>query len=189
MGRRKTYNIITIGCQMNKSDSERIAGYLEKNGFKLTNDRSQADLVVVNTCGVRQSAEDRIYGIIPAIKKRNPKAKIILAGCLSKRKDVQKRLKSKVDIWLPIIDLPKLSQTLRVTRYALREKDYLSISPRYDSEFSAFVPIGNGCNNYCAYCVVPYARGREVYRFAGGILNEIKCLVKKGYKEIIIKIQ
>ncbi|MBU4319416.1 MAG: tRNA (N6-isopentenyl adenosine(37)-C2)-methylthiotransferase MiaB, partial [Proteobacteria bacterium] len=119
--KNKTYNIITLGCQMNKSDSERMAGYLEKLGYILHNDRYGAGLVVVNTCGVRQSAEDRIYGIIPSIKKKNSKAKIILTGCLSQRKDVQKRLRDKVDIWLPIVNLPKLNKLLRVTRYALRE--------------------------------------------------------------------
>ncbi|MEA3272723.1 MAG: tRNA (N6-isopentenyl adenosine(37)-C2)-methylthiotransferase MiaB, partial [Patescibacteria group bacterium] len=106
--KNKTYNIITIGCQMNKSDSERIAGYLENLGYKWFDDRNKADLVVVNTCGVRQSAEDRVYGIIPRIKKKNPKTKIILTGCLSERKDVQKRLMDKVDLWLPTLQIPNL---------------------------------------------------------------------------------
>ncbi|MBU4000018.1 tRNA (N6-isopentenyl adenosine(37)-C2)-methylthiotransferase MiaB, partial [Patescibacteria group bacterium] len=162
--KNKTYNIITIGCQMNKSDSERIAGYLENLGYKWSDNKYQADLAVINTCGVRQSAEDRIYGIIPSIKKKNSKAKIILTGCLSQRKDVQKRLRDKVDIWLPIVNLPKLNKLLRVTRYALRETDYLKLRPKHSSVFSAFVPIGNGCNNFCSYCVVPMARGREIYR-------------------------
>lgn len=175
---------------MNKSDSERIAGYLEKNGFKRTDYRGQADLIVVNTCGVRQSAEDRIYGIIPAIKKRNPKVKIILAGCLSERKDVQKRLAGKVDIWLPIKQISDIgyliSDQTQVTDKVSENCNYLGIKPKYNSKFSAFVPIGNGCNNFCSYCVVPYARGREVYRSVRQILNEIKKLTKKGYKEIIL---
>ena len=106
------YHIITIGCQMNKSDSERIAGCLEENGFVKTDVRSEADLVVLTTCGVRQSAEDRIYGLVPKIKKENPKAKIILTGCLSERKDVKKRLRDKVDIWLSITELPFLMHKL-----------------------------------------------------------------------------
>lgn len=175
----QTYHIITIGCQMNKSDSERIAGYLEKLGINYEADKYQADLVVVNTCGVRQSAEDRAYGIIPKIKKVNPKVKIILTGCLSERKDVKKRLGNKVDIWLPIVNLGKLSKKLQYD-------NYLKLQPKYKSKFSAFVPIGNGCNNFCAYCVVPMARGREVYRSAEDIINEVKELVKKGYKEIIL---
>ncbi len=112
----KTYNIITIGCQMNKSDSERVAGYLEDLGYKWSDDKNQADLVVVNTCGVRQSAEDRVYGIIPRIKKQNPKAKIILTGCLSEREDVQRRLKNKVDIWLPTVQIPNLKSQITKLR-------------------------------------------------------------------------
>ncbi len=203
----KTYNIITIGCQMNKSDSERVAGYLENFGYKLTDNKYQADLVVVNTCGVRQSAEDRAYGIIPMIKKQNPKAKIILTGCLSERKDVQRRLKDKVDIWLPIIQIPNLKSQITNHRFngippskliiKRRDKsqipnnklqicDYLKLQPKYSSKFSAFVPIGNGCDNFCTYCVVPYARGREVYRTVEDILDEVRGLVSNGYKEIIL---
>lgn len=169
--KNKKYHIITIGCQMNKSDSERVASALEKQGYKWTDDKYGADLVVINTCGVRQSAEDRIYGFIPRIKKENPKVKIILTGCLVKRKDVKSRLKDRVDQWLPITELAN---------------DYLKIKPKYSSEKSAFVPIGNGCDNFCSYCVVPYARGREVYRSDKDILDEVKSLVKKGYKEIIL---
>ncbi|MBU1870941.1 tRNA (N6-isopentenyl adenosine(37)-C2)-methylthiotransferase MiaB, partial [Patescibacteria group bacterium] len=84
----KKYYIITIGCQMNKSDSERIAGKLEELGYKRSDNKYQADLVVINTCGVRQTAEDRIYGFIPEIKKKNFNVKIIVTGCLVYRKDV-----------------------------------------------------------------------------------------------------
>jgi len=181
-----TYHIITIGCQMNRSDSERIAGVLEGQGYKRVDNRNSASLIVVNTCGIRQSAENRVYGLIPKIKKDNPKAKIILAGCLSERKDVQKRLVDKVDMWLPIRELPNLGSK---TKNKFQDCDYLKLPPKYESKFSAFVPIGNGCNNYCAYCVVPYARGREVYRPAKEILAEIRQLVKKGYKEIVLVAQ
>ena len=156
---------------MNKSDSERLAGVLEKQGYKKTSDKYRADLVVVNTCGVRQSAEDRIYGLVPRIKKENKKAKIILTGCLVERADVKKRLAAVVDIWLPINQIAD---------------DYLKIKPKYNSEFSVFVPIGNGCDNFCSYCVVPYARGRETYRPVKDILAEVRGLVRKGYKEIIL---
>jgi len=189
----KTYHTITIGCQMNKSDSERIAGYLEENGLKQSAKRDWADLVIVNTCGVRQSAEDRVYGLIPKIKKENKKAKIVLAGCLSARKDVQRRLKKMVDVWLPITELSGFKTSplapLLNRRGELKGRgscDYLGIKPKYSSKITAFVPIGNGCNNFCAYCVVPYARGREKYRPAEDIIEEVKGLVKKGYKEIFL---
>ena len=192
----KTYRIITIGCQMNKSDSERIAAYLDDIGYQETKKREQADLVVLTTCGIRQSAEDRVYGLAHKIKKENKNTKILLTGCLSERKDVIKRLKEKIDIWLPINQIPNLKQVLtdfdftctRLTGENLKINpcDYLKIEPKYSSLFSAFVPIGNGCDNFCAYCVVPYARGHEVYRDAEEILNEVKDLVKQGYKEIIL---
>ncbi len=188
--KNKTYNIITIGCQMNKSDSERAAAYLEKNGYRLADDRKQAGLVIVNTCGVRQSAEDRVYGLIPRIKKENLNAKIILTGCLIGRQDVKKRLQDKVDVWLPIKNLPKLGEILKVespSNASLYDRrDYLSIVPKYNSKVSAFVPIGNGCDNFCAYCVVPFARGREVYRSVRDVIKEVKELVENGYKEIIL---
>ncbi len=201
---------------MNKSDSERIAGYLERLGYVWTDKREKAGVVVTTTCGVRQSAEDRVYGIVPKIKKENPKAVAVVTGCLAGRTDVQKRLKESVDIWLPINDLDGLGRRLQniVPRHptsvievgcrGIRKSDsspasrrtrndkegsiggYLSINPKYESNISAFVPIGNGCNNFCAYCVVPYARGREAYRPAEEVLAEVKSLVKKGYKEIIL---
>ncbi|MBU4347397.1 MiaB/RimO family radical SAM methylthiotransferase, partial [Patescibacteria group bacterium] len=189
----------TIGCQMNKSDSERIAGYLEKHGYKKSAERKKAGLVILVTCGVRQSAEDRIYGLVPKIKKENPKAKIILTGCLVNREDVKRRLNKYVDIWLPITEIFNFQFSIfnQFTNFQFsikkqKEKiscgkdDYLSIKPKYSSKFSAFVPIGNGCNNFCSYCVVPYARGREVYRPAKDIINEVSDLVSKGYKEIIL---
>jgi len=191
---------------MNKSDSERIAGHLEENGFKEAS-REKADLVILNTCGVRQSAEDRVYGLAPKIKKENPKAKIIIAGCLSEREDVKKKLKNRVDCWLPTREIPNIKiqnpnkfqispASLRKARFDARRAgqaksriqngDYLKMRPKYKSEFSAFVPIGNGCNNFCSYCVVPYARGKEVYRPVEDILDEVRGLAKKGYREIIL---
>lgn len=164
---------------MNKSDSERLAGSLERNGYKKIDSKYQADLIVVNTCSVRQTAEDRIYGLIPRLKKVNRKARVIVTGCLVPREDVRKRLKDYVDVWLATNEILNFQTKVKC------ENDYLKIKPKYQSKFSAFVPIGNGCNNFCAYCVVPYARGREVYRPAKDIITEVRRLVKMGYKEII----
>ncbi|MEA1963422.1 MAG: tRNA (N6-isopentenyl adenosine(37)-C2)-methylthiotransferase MiaB [Patescibacteria group bacterium] len=185
----KTYSIITIGCQMNKSDSERVAACFEDLGFKEAAKRSQADFVALATCGVRQSAENRVYGLIPKIKKENSNAKIILTGCLSEREDVIKRLKENIDIWLPINQIINFKEILADSEsknLKIEPCDYLKIKPKYTSAFSAFVPIGNGCDNFCTYCVVPYARGHEVYRDAEEILNEVKDLAGRGYKEIIL---
>ncbi len=192
---KKTYHIITIGCQMNKSDSERFASYLESLGFRGASTRPQADLVVLNTCGVRQTAEDRIYGLIPRIRRENPAVKIILTGCLSQRKDVREKIGDRVDLWLPIVDLPRLDRYLggmfpdikiKESDRIDRDRDYLKITPKINSDFSAFVPIGNGCNNFCSYCVVPYARGREVYRPASEIVEEVKKWADQGMKEVVL---
>lgn len=192
---KKTYHIVVFGCQMNKNDSERMATYLENLGFSEESVRDKADLVLFTTCGVRGSAESRIYGIIPKLKKINPNNVIVLTGCLSQRPDVQKILKKSVDIWMNIIDLPKLHdllpERLRVSNaeevfkvHGIRKESYFSIEAKRQSSFAAYVPIGNGCDNFCTYCVVPYARGREVYRPAAEIVAEVKDLIAKGYKEI-----
>lgn len=182
---KKTFHIITIGCQMNKSDSERIAFYLESYGFKSVADWHKAGIIIVVTCGIRQTAEDRNYGFFPKFKKENPRALTVLTGCLSKRKDVKKRLNKNVDVWLSIDDLPSLHKHLGIGAKKFRG-EYLDIEPNIKSSFSAFIPIGNGCNNFCSYCVVPHARGREKYRKASNIIREMKKMIKEGYKEIIL---
>ncbi len=192
----KTYHIITIGCQMNKVDSERLAAFLEDKGFKAAREAKKAGVVIINTCGIRQMAEDRVYGLVNTIRKANPTAKIIVAGCLSKREDVKKRLSGRADIFLPINEMLQLPELLDGEEFepkfsldAVRLKQgekYLAIRPKHEKAFTAYVPIGNGCNNFCSYCVVPYARGREVYRSAQEIIKEIKDLVKHGYKEVIL---
>lgn len=171
---------------MNRSDSERIAFYLESYGFKSVDDRRKAGVIIVVTCGIRQTAEDRNYGLFPKFKKENPQATTILTGCLSKREDVKKRLDRYVDIWLPIDELPLLYKRLgsRSKRYSVN--DYLNIAPKVNSDFSVFIPIGNGCNNFCSYCVVPYARGKEKYRSASAIIKEARSFLKKGYKEVVL---
>lgn len=174
---------------MNVADSERLRSYLEKLGFKNETDFLLANLVVFVTCGVKQAAEDRIHGLINRIYKNNKKTVVVVTGCLSERDDLQKSLGDRVKIWFNISDLLNLNKKLKkffpkIKNIRKKEKDYLELSANYSSNFSAFVPIGNGCNNFCSYCVVPYARGREVYRSAYDILKEVKSLIKNGYKEI-----
>lgn len=191
---------------MNVSDSERIAGFLEMHDFKLVNSINQANLVIFNTCGVRQSAENRIYGQIHNLRKNSAsqrtKIKIILTGCLANRKDVQRRLTSKVDLFFPINDFNKfenwiIENYLKIVNCKLKipaqkikldqeNIAYLSINPKYANSYQAFVPIMTGCNNFCSYCVVPYARGPEISRSATDIISEIKVLIEKGCKEIVL---
>ena len=158
----KKYYIITYGCQMNRSDSERIASVLEKKGHKNTSKINEADLIVVNMCSIRQSAVDRVYG---KVNKYFKTKKIILTGCILK--EDKKKLKDKVsEFWHPDY--------------------YFERSTIHQNKFSVYVPIMTGCNNFCAYCVVPYTRGKEKSRKAKKIVAEIKSLIKNGCQEIIL---
>lgn len=179
------YYIITFGCQMNKSDSERIASLLEKIGYKRVLNEKEADLIVVNMCSVRQSAVDRVYGLNLKFKKlkiKNPKLKTILTGCVLK-KDKEK-FKKFFDFILDIKNLPNWHLVIKNSKLKKSKKNYLSILPKYQDKKLAYVPISNGCNNFCSYCVVPFTRGPLVCRPPAEILKEVKALVKKGYKEI-----
>ncbi len=181
MTNKKTYHIFVIGCQMNKSDGERVANYLEGHGYEYEKDIYRSDLVIILTCGIRYSAESRIYGLIPNLKKRNPSVKVVLSGCLVVRDDIKKSMSDVVDYWLPIVDLPGLADMLDGKELKnFKASDYLTEEAKYVSDYTAFVPIGNGCNNFCSYCFVPYARGREVYRDSEEIINEVKALLKKA---------
>ncbi len=160
------YHIITYGCQMNKSDSERIATILEKQGYGSASKINEADLIVVNMCSIRQSAVDRVYGKIKdfaKLKTQNPKLKTVLTGCILKP-DKKKFRKIFDEIW--------------------NMKNYFDVSPECQSKSLAFVPISNGCNNFCAYCVVPFARGSLVCRDHREILEEVKNVAEKGFREI-----
>jgi len=151
---------------MNKSDSERIASVLESIGYKPASKENEADLIVVNMCSVRQSAVDRVFGLIPKFEKlkvKNEKLKTVLTGCILK----EDRRKFK-KIFDSIID----------------KKNYLDAQPKYQDKYQAFIPISNGCNNFCSYCVVPFVRGPLICRDHKEILEEAKNVIKKGFQEI-----
>jgi tRNA-2-methylthio-N6-dimethylallyladenosine synthase len=200
------YFVITYGCQMNKSDSERIAAMLEKAGYKPAKNEKQADLIVINVCSVRQSAVDRIYGKIRNLTelKNSPstgsghKKIIILTGCVLPQD--KEKFKDKVDLILNVDEWKKIPNSkfqisnefrnpnfkTQNTRYETQDTNYFHIQPRYAEKFRAFVPIMTGCNYFCSYCVVPYVRGREVSRDVQDVLNEVKQLVKNGCLEITL---
>lgn len=205
------YYVKTLGCAMNISDSERLASFLEKMNFSPSEKMEKADLVIFNTCGIRQAAENRVYSLINNIRKTSIKEQnkltIVVTGCLAHRADVQKRLRGKVDLFTETKDFPekfkimnqetKIKQKKEIARDSLfmildstksnkEQIDYLSIRPSHSSSFQALVPIMTGCDNFCSYCVVPYARGREKSRSANEIIDEIKSLVAKKYKHITL---
>lgn len=173
------YHITTYGCQMNRSDSERIATMLRCLGYEPAAVFQQADIIVINSCSVRQSAINRIYG---QLRNISPRQKTILTGCVLPKEKEQ--FKDKFDFIIDIKDLINLPNLLEKYEGPSSVADYLNITPDYQSKFSAYVPIMTGCNNFCAYCAVPYTRGREVSRSAKEITDEVKKLIKNGYKEI-----
>ena len=160
------YHIVTYGCQMNKSDSERIASVLENIGYQPTSKESEVDLIVVNMCSVRQSAVDRGFGVsqkIAKLKTQNSKLKTVLTGCILK-KDKKKFREIFDSIW----DM----------------KNYFKIPPKCQNKTLAYVPISNGCNNACTYCVVPFTRGPLVCRDHKEILKEVKNVIQKRLNPI-----
>ncbi len=181
---------------MNKSDSERIASLLDNLGFSETLDEKEADLVLINTCSVRQTAEDRVYGQVrnlAKLKEKNSDLIIAVTGCMPGRdKDGKLRKKLKeADLFFSIEQLNQLPKWISELRPdilidQIDLDNYLRLKPKLKTNFSVFVPIMTGCNNFCSYCVVPYARGREYSRPAKEVLDEIKKLVKNGCIEIIL---
>jgi len=169
----KKYFIYTFGCQANKSDSERIAGDYQARGFKPAKIVDQADQIIINTCAVRQRAEDRVVGLIHNLSKKfktkKSKPKIILTGCMIHHGQYQLlKMLPFVDEILPIMEV---GFNLPIIR---RDQHH------------AWVPISTGCNSFCSYCVVPFSRGREHSRPLQDILKEIKALVNQGYTEITL---
>ncbi len=191
-----TYNITTYGCQMNKNDSERMAGLLSSLGFTKTPDESVADLIIVNTCSVRQSAEDRVYGSQEKYleyKKTKPDMIVVVTGCMpgrDKAKEFKKRLPG-TDLYFPtpeMVHLPRWIAELRpeLVNSESLEADYLKIHPLRAPSAQAYLTIQTGCNKFCTYCVVPYARGLERNRPASEILKEARELIAHGVIEITL---
>ncbi|MFA6908493.1 MAG: MiaB/RimO family radical SAM methylthiotransferase [Patescibacteria group bacterium] len=182
------YYLLTIGCQMNVSDSERLASVLESMQLTRTESEHEADIIGVVACAVRQKAMDRIYGKISAWNKEKKHRPLttFLTGCVLDYD--RKRLREEFDHFFEMKDLASVPVLLGQTA-ALKEvlpASYLSVNPLYSQTFKAYVPVMNGCNAFCTYCAVPYTRGREVSRSPQEIVNEIIGLLQKGCKEITL---
>ena len=191
----------TYGCQGNVADGERIKGMLEAMGYALTERVDDADLILFNTCAIREHAEDRVFGNVGALKNRkaeNRNLRILLCGCMMQQPRVAEKLRRSypfVDIVfgthvihrLPELLYRNLSTGKRV--YELPDSDGViaeDLPIHRDSSFKAWLPIMYGCNNFCSYCIVPYVRGRERSRAPEAILAEARELVAQGYKEITL---
>ena len=197
---QKKYYISTYGCQMNVHDSEKISGILATDGYVSTEQLSIADIIVFNTCCIRETAEKKIIGHLGQLKKLkrlNPNIVIVLCGCMTQQAGVAKQIKEKypfVDIILGTHIIDELSQLVkaafekRKTISVIESEGCISESVPVlrTSMPNAWVNIMYGCNNFCSYCIVPYVRGRERSRGHKEIFQEVQALVNQGYKEITL---
>lgn len=199
-GKNLKYFILTMGCQLNENDSEKICGMIEKMGYNKTNTLEEADLVVFNTCCVRENAEDKLFGKLGEVKKIKEKRGTIIAigGCMMQEKHIQEKLRKSYpffDLIFGTHTLHKFPEDLyKVISEEKRIEDILDIDGevieglpiKRNDKIKASVTIMNGCNNFCTYCIVPYVRGRERSRDPEDIINEVKQLSEEGYKEVTL---
>ncbi len=190
----------TYGCQMNVADSEVVASIMEHDGFQITKTREEADVILVNTCSVRENAETRVRGRVQGfseLKKKNPKLLVGVIGCMAERLG-EKLFEQEKNVNIVVgpdayMDLPILVKKAEKGEKAINielslTETYKDICPsRIDeTSISGFVSIMRGCNNFCTYCIVPYTRGRERSRNPESILKEVRDLSDKGYKEVTL---
>ena len=195
----KKLKIITYGCQMNVADSERMAGLLKAIGYSLTDDIDTADLVLINTCCVRATAEDKVFGQIgrfKALKRQKPALILGVTGCMAQKKgaDLIKRA-PHVDFVLGTgqsSEVARVVQSIELERKHVVDTSNVSadipseVYPLRGGQVSTFVPIMYGCNNFCTYCIVPYVRGRERSRKPEEIIAEVTQAVAEGFREITL---
>ncbi len=183
--RKNNFFIKTFGCIQNTADSERIKAFYWNKGYKEIDNWKKANLVIINTCIVRESAENRVYGFIDNINKIDNrssmidrrKTKIIVTGCLAGLAHKDKTGKKLAQLKR---DFPEVSKFLPI------EKISFKIDSIRDKKKTALITISNGCNNFCSYCIVPYAKGREKSRKFGEIIKEVNGVIKNGFKEVLL---
>ncbi len=198
-GMDKKLKLLTYGCQMNVADSERMAGLLRQIGYSLTDDADDADLILINTCCVRATAEDKVFGQIgrfKALKRLKPSLIIGVAGCMAQKEGVNLIKRAPhVDF---VLGTGQSSEVARVVRSLELERRHIvdtsnvsgeipsEVFPLRGGSVSTFVPIMYGCNNFCTYCIVPHVRGRERSRPSEEIFAEVRQAVAEGFKEITL---
>ena len=198
--RNRKFYILTMGCTLNENDSEKISGMLEEMGYTSTELMQEADLIVFNTCCIRENAEDKLFGKLGEAKKVKEKRNALIAvgGCMMQQEHIREKINKSypfVDIVFGTHTLHKLPEDL----YNLLNKDrkiedildidgeiFEDLPIKRSSDTKALVTIMYGCNNFCTYCIVPYVRGRERSRASKDILKEVEELAKEGYKEITL---
>ena len=200
LGKNLKYTILTMGCQLNENDSEKISGMVEKMGYSKTEKFEEANLAIINTCCVRENAEERLFGKVGELKNLKEKNNMIIAigGCMMQEKHMVDKIKKSyphVDIVFGTHTLHKLPEDIfKVLNSRKRIQDVIDIDGRvYEglpisraNNVQASITIMYGCDNFCTYCIVPYVRGRERSRNPEDIIREAKEVAKQGYKEIML---
>lgn len=194
-------HVHTFGCQQNVSDGEKLKGMLAEMGYGLSGEPEGADVIIFNTCAVRENAEDRVFGNLGALKhekRRNPDAIIAVCGCMVEQEHITERIKksfshvslvfgTNASYTLPELIYNQLTERGRV--FSVPKNDGIiaeGIPLKRESKILASIPIMYGCNNFCSYCIVPYVRGRERSREMNDIINEAKTAVGNGAKELLL---
>ncbi len=200
-GKKKTAFINTYGCAQNETDSDKLYGMLFEMGYEKAENEKDADIILFNTCSVRENAELKIYGkvgALKAVKKKNPDLIIGICGCLMQQEHASERIRKKYKHVDMVFGTHALYRFPKLLHDVLTEKERVFDAKNVDGaifeglpvviekNYKAQIPIAFGCNNFCTYCVVPYTRGRERSRKSEDILNEINSLVKKGLKEVTL---
>lgn len=194
----KKYFIHTYGCQMNESDSERLAQQLENVGYVETNEEKEADLILLNTCCVRETAENKVYGKIGELthlKKKNKELIIAVTGCMAQKNQANLFKRAPhIDIVLGTHNIGHINEMIEEVRRTQKHQIMTEMDnsmlhelpAKTKGSFMAWVPIMNGCNKFCTYCIVPHVRGREISRPVSSIVEEVRELGKQGIKEITL---
>ena len=201
LGAGKTYLLKTYGCQGNLADSEKISGMLELMGFEETLEELKADLVIFNTCAVRENAEERVFGELGRMekfRKKNPNMLIAVCGCMPQEEKTILKIKKTfpfVNIVFGTHNIASLPEYLYdaikndnhvIEVYSIEGDIYEDIPTKRDSSFKAWVNIMYGCDEFCTYCIVPYTRGKERSRRPEAIIEEVKNLALAGYQEVTL---
>ena len=201
IGKNKKYTILTYGCQMNVHDSENISGIMEELEYTKEENYEKADVIILNTCAIRENAHNKVIGILGRIKKlkeENPNIITIIGGCMPQEESVSNMLKDKykwVDIVLGthnIYDIPVLLDNIMKERkqnievYSIEGSIIENLPVKRYSKYKAWVNIQYGCDKFCSYCIVPYTRGKQRSRLPIDILKEVQELKDKGYKEVTL---
>ena len=196
-----TYCIETMGCALNENDSMKYSGILEEMGFTKAKDISTANIVLFNTCCIRENAEDKLFGRLGLLKKRKKESKdlyIAIVGCMTEQGHILDKIKTSysfVDVVLGTKSMQHFAEKLYIAMkdkkktQELQENEHEIVEDvpiRYEDGYKASISIIYGCNNFCSYCIVPYVRGRERSRLPEDILKDVKEVVAKGYKEITL---